>query len=100
MKELQLKKVNGNGLKVLIIHTRWNSEIVGQLVVGSKQVLEANGCIVTVRDVPGAYELPFATQQLIKDYDACIPIGVLIKGFAIVSYIPTSIGCDLCLFLE
>ncbi len=37
---------------------------------------------IKIANVPGAYELPFATKALLKSgsYDAAISIGVLIKG--------------------
>ncbi|KAJ2077881.1 lumazine synthase [Coemansia sp. RSA 988] len=63
------RKLDGRGLKVLIVHTRWNSEIVDPLVHGTKTSLERYGVLpqnVTVRDVPGAYELPAAAQRLIR----------------------------------
>ncbi|KAJ3176934.1 hypothetical protein HDU85_006464 [Gaertneriomyces sp. JEL0708] len=77
--------LNGAGLKVLIVHTRWNLEIVQALVDGAVETLVTNGVSkedITIRDVPGAYELPFATQSLLAQgpYDAAISIGVLIKG--------------------
>ncbi|PIA14188.1 dimethylribityllumazine synthase [Coemansia reversa NRRL 1564] len=63
------RKLDGRGLKVLIVHTRWNSEIVDPLVYGTKSSLERYGVLpqnITVRDVPGAYELPAAAQRLIR----------------------------------
>jgi 6,7-dimethyl-8-ribityllumazine synthase len=88
MKELEIKKVDGRGLKVLIVHTRWNSKIVNALVEGCVETLVTNGVSkdkITIQDVPGAFELPFATQSLmsrgdLEHFDVCIPIGVLIKG--------------------
>lgn len=76
---------DGAGLRILIIHTRWNTAVVSKLVAGCTEQLLASGVassdIHTV-DVPGAYELPFAAKTLLSKgkYDACIPIGVLIKG--------------------
>jgi 6,7-dimethyl-8-ribityllumazine synthase len=78
-------KVSGNGLRILIIHTRWNWEIVGRLVDGCVETLVDLGVEkenIVIRDVPGAFELPFAAKKLTAsgNFDACIPIGVLIKG--------------------
>lgn len=52
--------------------------------------LQAHGVAasdIVIKDVPGAYELPFASQTLLegaknsdRPFDACISIGVLIKG--------------------
>lgn len=71
-------------LRVALIHTRWNKLAVQSLVKGCLQVLDEYGVQVTVFQVPGSYELPFACQRLLKQHpnqiDAIIPIGVLIKG--------------------
>ncbi|KAI8822154.1 Lumazine synthase [Fimicolochytrium jonesii] len=80
------KDLNGAGLRILIVHTRWNLSIVDPLVKGTIETLRSAGVTaenILVRDVPGAFELPFASQQLLRqhpDVDACISIGVLIKG--------------------
>lgn len=84
------KGIDGSRLRILIIHTRWNSLIVDKLVEGCYKTLIANKVKeenITIVDVPGAFELPFAAKQLMlksfaspNPYHACIPIGVLIKG--------------------
>lgn len=88
VKGLEPKKLNGKGLNIMIVHTRWNNKVVDALVQGAVDELAALGVAsITKADVPGAFELPLAVQhQLsIKDgqkyrYDAVIAIGVLIKG--------------------
>ncbi|KAL2913519.1 lumazine synthase [Polyrhizophydium stewartii] len=72
------------------LHTRWNAEIVARLVAGTTDTLASLGVApghIDVVDVPGAFELPFAAQQLLRaaaargaPYAACVAIGVLIKG--------------------
>ncbi|KAJ2723666.1 lumazine synthase [Coemansia sp. Benny D115] len=62
-------KLDGSDLKILIVHTRWNAEIVDPLVDGALASLQKYGVKlsnITVRDVPGAYELPGAAQKLIR----------------------------------
>lgn len=79
------REYDGSELKVLIVHARWNREIIDALVKGavdrmlSLGVKESN---ITVETVPGTFELPYACYRLGKtrNYDAIIPIGVLIKG--------------------
>ncbi|KAJ3177435.1 lumazine synthase [Geranomyces variabilis] len=74
---------DGKGLRILIVHTRWNAPIVNALVEGATAALRAAGVAeITTRDVPGCYELPLATASLLaqQPYDAAISIGVLIKG--------------------
>ena len=91
IKGLEMKRgLDGSKLRILIVHTRWNSAVVDKLTQGCKQTLITNGVKpenITIIDVPGAFELPFACQTLLKKslltptpFDACIPIGVLIKG--------------------
>lgn len=77
-------KLDGSALHVVVIHTEWNQPVVGPLVTGCVDTLRANGCDkVDVVVVPGAFELPFACQRLIKQdasIDAVVAIGCLIKG--------------------
>ncbi|KAJ1955016.1 lumazine synthase [Dipsacomyces acuminosporus] len=63
------QKLDGSNLKILIVHTRWNHEIVSPLVTGSIESLKKYGVKeenIVIRDVPGAYELPGAAQKLIR----------------------------------
>jgi 6,7-dimethyl-8-ribityllumazine synthase len=83
VKGLELGPVDGKNLKVLIVHTRWNKVIVDALVNGAVKTLHDNSVKdIEIRQVAGAYELPLATQTLMSTgkFDACISIGVLIKG--------------------
>jgi 6,7-dimethyl-8-ribityllumazine synthase len=68
-----------------LVHTRWNKSIVQSLVEGCVQTLKEHHVLsqnITLVEVSGSYELPLASQTLLetKEYDACISIGVLIKG--------------------
>ncbi|KAJ5385339.1 6-7-dimethyl-8-ribityllumazine synthase [Penicillium concentricum] len=58
---------DGSGLRVAIVHARWNTVIIEQLVSGAKKSLLAAGVTaenITVQTVPGSYELPLAVQRL------------------------------------
>ncbi|CAG8898431.1 unnamed protein product [Penicillium egyptiacum] len=58
---------DGSGLRVAIVHARWNTVIIEQLVSGAKKNLLAAGVLeenITVQTVPGSYELPLAVQRL------------------------------------
>ncbi|KAJ5785732.1 uncharacterized protein N7503_010944 [Penicillium pulvis] len=58
---------DGSGLRVAIIHARWNATIIDQLVAGAKKSLLAGGVSednITVQTVPGSYELPLGVQRL------------------------------------
>ncbi|KAJ5162846.1 6-7-dimethyl-8-ribityllumazine synthase [Penicillium coprophilum] len=58
---------DGSELRVAIVHARWNTVIIEQLVSGAKKNLLAAGVKaenITVQTVPGSYELPLAVQRL------------------------------------
>ncbi len=79
------KAINGSGKRILIVHTRWNNNIVSALTNACIATLVSAGVErenIVVTDVPGAFELPFAIQRLlpISRCDAAIAIGCLIKG--------------------
>lgn len=56
----------GSGLRIAIVHGRWNMGIIGPLLEGAKKSLLSAGVLeenITVQSVPGSYELPFAAQR-------------------------------------
>ncbi|KAJ5408271.1 hypothetical protein N7509_002154 [Penicillium cosmopolitanum] len=58
---------DGTGLRVAIVHARWNEKIIDALVAGAKKQLLAAGVTeenITVETVPGSYELPIGVQRL------------------------------------
>ncbi|KAH3404079.1 hypothetical protein KXV38_002943 [Aspergillus fumigatus] len=58
---------DGSGLRVAIVHARWNMAIIQPLVEGAKKSLLAAGVLeedITLETVPGSYELPFAAQRI------------------------------------
>lgn len=58
---------DGSGLRIAIVHARWNMGIIGPLVEGAKKSLLAAGVTednITIQTVPGSYELPFAAQRI------------------------------------
>ena len=79
------KDLDGKGLKIGIVTTRWNEEIILNLQTRCmKALLDAGvdaGDIIQVEG-SGSYELPFAAKQLIlkQEVDVVIPLGCLIKG--------------------
>jgi len=78
-------RLDGSGLHVVVLRTSWNEEIVSALVEGCKKELSESGVTkITEHQVPGAYELPFASRRLIESLeprpDAVVAIGCLIKG--------------------
>ncbi|CAG8634976.1 9205_t:CDS:1 [Funneliformis mosseae] len=64
-----LEKYDGSSLRILIVHTRWNSSVVNELVKGTIDTMTKEHSVksenITIQTVAGAFELPFATQRLI-----------------------------------
>ena len=68
-----------------LVVSQFNSFIVDHLVSGAVETLRKNGVMekdITVIKVPGAYELPLVTKQVIatENYDAVIALGAVIRG--------------------
>ncbi|KAF9927617.1 hypothetical protein FBU30_003039 [Linnemannia zychae] len=61
---------DGSSLRILIVHTRWNSSIVQGLVDGAKKTMIEQHNVkpenIVIESVPGAYELPFAAKKLLE----------------------------------
>lgn len=77
-----LQGANG---RYLIVVGRFNSFVVDSLVSGAVDTLLRHGVQesqVTICKVPGAFEIPFAAQQLVakKKPDAVIALGAVIRG--------------------
>ena len=57
----------GSGLRIGIVHARWNTTIIDALLSGTKKALTDAGVKpenISVQSVPGSYELPYAVKQL------------------------------------
>ncbi|EME39387.1 hypothetical protein DOTSEDRAFT_159672 [Dothistroma septosporum NZE10] len=65
----EAKTYDGSALRIGIIHARWNTKIIDALIAGTKKSLHAAGVKdenIILQSVPGSYELPYATQQMIQ----------------------------------
>ena len=76
--------LQGQGLKVAIVVSRFNSFITDRLVEGALDALRRHGVqekdISLVR-VPGSFELPLAVRKATSGkVDAVIALGALIRG--------------------
>ncbi|KAH9860458.1 hypothetical protein J1614_011789 [Plenodomus biglobosus] len=61
------KAYDGSGLRIGIIHARWNTKIIDALLDGTKKALAQAGVKednIVIQSVPGSYELPYAVKQL------------------------------------
>ncbi len=77
---------NGADFKVGIVVSEWNDDITDNLLAGALEALRENGVKkknIIVQHVPGAFELPLATQFMLEhdeDLDGIIAIGCVIQG--------------------
>lgn len=74
--------IDAAGLKVTVIATSWHTQITDGLLAGAERALQAagNNEYKVVR-VPGAFELPLAASQAIKNgAEVVVALGVVIQG--------------------
>uniref|UniRef100_A0A7S1XGX3 6,7-dimethyl-8-ribityllumazine synthase n=1 Tax=Erythrolobus australicus TaxID=1077150 RepID=A0A7S1XGX3_9RHOD len=84
-KEVSFDELDGSTLRIGIVRSRWNAEMIEAMRKDVRQTLldskvpEAN--IVEV-SVPGSWELPLAARymSITQKLDAIIVLGVLVKG--------------------
>lgn len=77
--------LKGEGKKLGIVVSRFNSFISEKLLEGALDALVRSGVKdkdIDVARVPGAFEIPLVTQKMAKGgkYDAVICLGVVIRG--------------------
>lgn len=59
---------DGSGLRIAIVHARWNRVIIDALVAGAVAKLKERGVKesnIVIQSVPGSFELPFACQKYV-----------------------------------
>ena len=79
---MAIKKSN---VKIAIVASNFNKDIVDRLYTGAISTLEKNGVSereIEVIRVPGAFEIPVTVKLLIdkKQYNVIITLGVIIRG--------------------
>ena len=77
--------LKGEGHRIAIAATRFNSQVVEHLVAGALDGLIRHGVAedaITVVRCPGAWELPVVVKRLAASgkYDAIIAVGAVIRG--------------------
>lgn len=76
-------ELDGSGLRIAIIASRWNAAIVDRLVDGAVRGLESFGVShIEQVSVPGAFELPMAASLIAGSgrIDGIIVVGAVIRG--------------------
>ncbi len=77
--------LDGAGLRVCVVVSRWNEFVTRRLLEGAEKVLRERGVAdgdVTVAWVPGAFELPTAAKWAAASgqFDAVVCLGAVIRG--------------------
>ena len=66
--------------KILIINANYYDEITKELVISSKNLFKKKKFKLSILRVPGLFEIPVAIRKNIKNFDAFIALGCVIKG--------------------
>ena len=77
--------LSATGLRIAIVASRFNDEIVSGMLDGALTCLTRHGAAdddVALFRVPGAFEIPTLTAKLVEQgtYDAIVTLGCLLKG--------------------
>ena len=75
----------GTGLRVGLVRSRWNAEIVDRLADGARRGLTGTGVLesdIVEVSVPGSFEIPFAARVLAGSgqVDAVVCVGMVLRG--------------------
>jgi len=73
------------GARFAIVWSRFNHHIVSKLLLGAQDCFSERGVAddsIYVVEVPGAWELPYAAQQLAqsKKFSAVVALGAIVRG--------------------
>ena len=76
---------NTGKIRIAVIAARWNATVTDALLDGAVRALArhgVSGAAVETFRVPGAFELPLASQQAARTgrFDAIISLGCVIRG--------------------
>lgn len=82
-KPLQIQ--NADSFRIGIVVSEWNDFVTHNLRDAAVEILKTEGVLeenINIYQVPGAFELSYASMQLCKErkYDAVIAIGCVIRG--------------------
>ena len=75
--------LDGSSLRVAIVASRWNADLVARLRDGAHRALAELGVsAIDEFEVPGAFELPMATNRVARAglHDAIVAIGAVVRG--------------------
>jgi 6,7-dimethyl-8-ribityllumazine synthase len=73
--------MDASDVKLAIVASTWHSEICTALLDGARKVAQECGVVnPTVVRVHGAIEIPVVAQELTRNHDAVVALGVVIRG--------------------
>jgi 6,7-dimethyl-8-ribityllumazine synthase len=77
--------LNAEGLRVAVVASRFNDEIVSGLLSGALDCLTRHGAAddaIELYRVPGAFEIPTLVRRLLDlhQFDAIVTLGCLLRG--------------------
>lgn len=73
--------LDASRLRLAVACTRWHTTVTDGLLAGALAAAGESGVAdPTVVRVPGAVELPVVVQQLARDHDAVVALGVVVRG--------------------
>jgi 6,7-dimethyl-8-ribityllumazine synthase len=77
----EIPALDGSGVRLGIVASTWHREICDALLAGALKVAVDSGIDnPTVVRVLGAIEIPVVAQELARNHDAVVALGVVIRG--------------------
>jgi 6,7-dimethyl-8-ribityllumazine synthase len=77
----EIPALDGSGVRLGIVASTWHREICDALLAGALKVAVGSGIDnPTVVRVLGAIEIPVVAQELARNHDAVVALGVVIRG--------------------
>ncbi len=85
MKGINSQPLDGSGLRIAIVASRWNDFVGEKILDGARKALLTSGVLesdIKTVHVPGAFELPLAAKRLAAsgNFDAVVTLGTVIRG--------------------
>jgi 6,7-dimethyl-8-ribityllumazine synthase len=73
--------LDGSALRVAVVATQWYPEITDALLEGALRALATVSVDrPTVVRAPGAFELPVIARELVREHDAVVALGLVVRG--------------------
>ena len=66
--------------KILIVNSNYYKNISDNLIKSAKNHFAKKKVSISLINVPGVFEIPFTIKKYIKNFDAFIALGCVIKG--------------------